>query len=656
MKKRTLKKSLSLILAVILAAAMCIPSFAASAKKNANPVLIITGFSQYPLSDKTTGEKSFPIPNERIANTVAEVLPSLTTLLAGNRTQADYDAFCDAALPYVNALFDPIACNPDGTVKNTNVGLTYQYPESMAEYDKNSEAYAQAFDDALLRGVAKKIGADKVYVYGLDWRLAPTVVADEIHEWIQHIKEVHRCDKVSLAGISMGGAMISAYLAKYGTESLSNLTMISSAFTGLSYIGSLFNGGVSIDEKGLYNMLTAAVGTDVLSNLLGSTGLVKQVIGIVDDLYAAERDRLYTECLIPAFGYNPGIWAFVPAEWYADAKEFMFAHMDSSDADKAVLEAKIDEYHEIQVNAKANLEAAKKAGVSVAVISNYNFQMPPVSTESAQTGDQVIETIHTSGYATCAEIGKQLPEGTSGKYVSPDRMIDASTCWFPNETWFIKNMKHTGFNDTQNQCAFYAWILTADKQVTVNSNPDYPQFMLYNDESKVLSPLGKLRGDVNFDGRVNLTDARLTLRHVRSLEKLPTLAAEAADMDDNGRISHTDVQLIMDAYAGVTTVSDKEFSVDSIKESIEDTVNGGNSGTGDVLGGITDKIGGVLGSVKDLFGEQAMHNDLSQLADSLSELTLPQSTNEEASAEPQSDAAQAENGQAEEPSSAAAAA
>lgn len=629
MKKRSLKKTVSLLLALVLAVTLIVPSLAAG-KSNQNPVLVVTGFSEYPLVDTATGESAFPPSTDAIVNTVTGVLPSLMTLLGSGKTQADYDAFCDAALPVVNALFEPIACNPDGSVKHTEVALAYQYPESAAEYGKNSEAYAQAFDKALLRSVANTVGADKTYVYGLDWRLSPLEIADELNEWVQHIKSVHGCDKVSLAGISMGGVMVSAYLAKYGTADISNITMISSAFTGLSYIGALFNGGIAIDEQGLYNMLNQLVGSETLSKVVGSTGLVKQIIGLIDDLYAAEQDRLFTECLIPGFGYNPGLWSFVPADDYEAAKAFMFARMDSTDTQKAALEAKIDAYHEIQVNAKANLEAAKKAGVNVAIISNYNSQMPPISTASAQTGDQVIETVHTSAFATCADYGKQLPEGTKGKYVSPDRMIDASTCWFPNETWFIKNMQHVGFNDTQNQCDLYTWLMTTSKQVTVQSNPDFPQFLLYNTETNVLSPLSLVRGDVNFDGIVNLVDARMVLRHVRTLSTLSALAKEAADMDGNAHLTHTDVQMIMDTRAGLSTASgNKTFSADSIKDAVSDAVNGGSSDSGSALDGLKDTLGGALDSIKGMFGEQNVPQDtLSSLRDMLPESTYPDTSEE----------------------------
>ena len=227
----------------------------------------------------------------------------------------------------------------------------------------------------------------------------------------------------------------------------------------------------------------------------------------------------------------------------------------------------------MQANVGDTLKAAKAAGVNVAIVSNYNYQMPPVSTASEMTGDQVIETMHTSGFATCANIGETLPESVSGPYVSPDRVIDASTCLLPDETWFIKDMKHVEFSDVQNQCDFYLWLMTTDTQVNLHSDPAYPQFMRYNSETGVLVPQAMLQGDVNFDGVVNLVDARLVLRHVRSFATLSAVALEAADMDGNNIVQHADAQTILNNYAGAKPQTQTTLSA------IDDLLNANGADT-----------------------------------------------------------------------------
>lgn len=640
MKKFTWKKGISLFLTLVMVVSLAIPALAAD-KNDANPVLIISGFVEYTLVDPATGESAFG-NTDAIVNTVTGVLPSLLTLLGSGKTQADYDAFCDAALPQVNQLFDKISCNPDGTVKYPEVAIKTQTKGSLAKLGTDYVMQSDAFDKEIILGLADAVGADKVYAYGLDWRLDPLVVADDINDWIQMIKAETGYDKVSLAGVSMGGAMVSAYVAKYGTDDISNITMISSAFTGLEYVGKLFTGGVSVDEQGLYNMIDQAVSTDILSNILGSTEILPQAIGLVDELVAAVGDRVYSECLIPSFGYNPGFWTFIPADYYEDAKAFMFARMNATADQKATFEAKIDAYHEIQANIKTILKDAQKDGVSVAVISNYNFQMPPVSTASAMTGDQVIETRHTSGYATCANIFETLPASyKNSKYVSPDRMIDASTCYLPDQTWFIKNMKHVDFSNEKNQCKFYAWVMTADKQVTVNDNPDYPQFMVYNAETKVLSPLANIRGDVNFDGKVDLVDARLVLRYTRSMETLSDVAKEAADMDENSNVNALDAKAIMNFYAGIEVEDNTPslFTTDSVTAESDNGIlaqaQESTSGLRETFEGVVGQIGEML-PLENAAKMQAVLPDAKDVLDALPEITLPQQEDEpEAEAETQ---------------------
>lgn len=54
-----------------------------------------------------------------------------------------------------------------------------------------------------------------------------------------------------------------------------------------------------------------------------------------------------------------------------------------------------------------------------------------------------------------------------------------------------------------------------------------------------------LNGDVDNDGKVSASDARLTLRAGAGLEKLDALAAEAADVNGDGRITAKDARSIL---------------------------------------------------------------------------------------------------------------
>ena len=56
-------------------------------------------------------------------------------------------------------------------------------------------------------------------------------------------------------------------------------------------------------------------------------------------------------------------------------------------------------------------------------------------------------------------------------------MIDASTCMFPDTTWFIKNMPHVGCNRGSAFAGMLTWLFSQETMPTVFSNPEYPQFL-----------------------------------------------------------------------------------------------------------------------------------------------------------------------------------
>ncbi len=555
MKARTVKKLLCVLMSAVLLVSCVLPAVAANRKclKDDVPLLVVSGFSEYVLVDKTTGKAVWPPDRELIMNAVQKALPAVETLIASNRTQRDYDKFCDVVIPALNELFSYIKCTPDGEPYNKNVGLLNQFTGPVSDYD--FEEVRSVFTNDIVDIAVNTVGADHTWVYGLDWRVDPMVIADEIHEYVENMKERTGHKKVAIAGISMGGCIVSAYLAKYGYEDLSNITMLSSAFTGLELVGSLFCGEVVIDEQGLYNMINESMGNSIVSDILSSTGLLKKVLPFADELIEYEKDRIFSECLIPGFGYTTGIWTFLPESRYDEARQYMSMRMNDGTPEQAkAFWEKIDNYHDnVSVKIKDILKNAKKDGVCVSVVSNYDSQMPPVSSASNLTGDQVIETVHTSGYATVAPYGQTLGSAyPRNEHLSFDRMIDASTCYFPDNTWFIKYQNHVEFSNqgANDNSRFFAWIMVAPADADIHSKPEFPQFMTYDSENHVLSPLSAMMGDVNSNGFVSIADAKLALQGIVGLKKLTSAEKWTADMNYDDKISITDAKAILKTIVG----------------------------------------------------------------------------------------------------------
>ena len=546
------KRIFSVLMAAVIMAGCVLPAFAATKTCDCgkNPILVVSGFSQYDFVDTNTGKKVWVPETGILVDAITKAVQPLATLLASDRTKKDYDTFCDEFFPLVNGVLHDVAVNPDGTPVNDYVELVDQFTGPVSKYD-----YAhvrEVFNNEIVDAVCEAVGTDHVWLYGLDWRVDPMELADEINEYVQRIKKTSGHDKVSICGISMGGIVMSCYLTKYGYDDISNITMMSSAFTGIEMVGALFNGRINIDEMGLYQIINDSVGDEGVSNALESTGLLSRLLPIVDDLLKYEKDRLYREVFVPNFGYNAGMWSFVPQDLFDSAEKQMIQYMDSaSKAELTAFKQRIEAYHnDVQANIGDLLKQAQADGVCVAVVSCYNMQMPPVSEASKFTGDQVIETMHSSGYATVALQGKTLKVDATKPYVSPDKMIDASTCYLPDNTWFIKNEQHVGFSNAgkKDNGEFYKWILTAPADTDINSNPKYPQFMSYDAKAKELVPMNLL-GDVDGNGLLSITDAKLILRHIVGSTTLTAEQLAAADMNSDTEVTVVDAKLLLKAIA-----------------------------------------------------------------------------------------------------------
>ena len=110
--------------------------------------------------------------------------------------------------------------------------------------------------------------------------------------------------------------------------------------------------------------------------------------------------------------------------------------------------------------------------------------------------DGTIATDRESFGATCADVDGTLGEGykqakecVCGKnHVSADNQIDASTCRFPDITWFGKNLKHTCADNFIAELVNL--IVYSDRQITVWDYAEYPQYLI-NLNGEELVPLTK---------------------------------------------------------------------------------------------------------------------------------------------------------------------
>lgn len=123
--------------------------------------------------------------------------------------------------------------------------------------------------------------------------------------------------------------------------------------------------------------------------------------------------------------------------------------------------------------------------------------MPPVIESSDEQGDVWTTTRYASLGGTLSKIGTTLSDEYIEsrkalgfeKYISPDKQVDASTCLFPEYTWFIKGAVHDDW--TKEEDRIIMTVSNSDEQVTVNDIDDRPQFLVYDRSSDSVAPMTK---------------------------------------------------------------------------------------------------------------------------------------------------------------------
>ena len=199
-------------------------------------------------------------------------------------------------------------------------------------------------------------------------------------------------------------------------------------------------------------------------------------------------NKLCTDVILPWIGYIPALWECIPHDVYGKAVKnaSRIGLLDK----KSGLYKKIKRYHKIQGRFKKNVKFLKKKGVQIAIIANYGEPGIPVTSKAKNHIDGLIDTCRSSGGATVANYGSKLKgKKAKGKYVSPDKVINAKTCILPNSTWFIRDIQHMQFKSGTDASKFIAQLACGKVKYNlkaVKKKYGYTQFVK-GDENQALT-------------------------------------------------------------------------------------------------------------------------------------------------------------------------
>lgn len=491
-----MKKVIALLLALVMLFTMTIPCFAAfdtGDYKSDIPVILISGDGDSIYDAQ--GNEVFRFSNLASMLTAVEgdaIKESLYNVIHPLMVQAvlknNWQPFYDSLEKEVGKLFEDCRLDENGEASNGS-GISQERKDYMAN--------AVANDPKLTNGGYGLYD----YRFWYDWRLDPLENADTFNDYIKMVKKATGAPKVSIVTRCLGTSVVMAYIAKYGLDDIQGIGFDGTVANGAEILSEVISGKFRIDGDPVVRFLKDAkaihlfdINSFVISTfeLVVSTGLVDGAIEITEALlYNKLVEGMTSALTLSTFFTWPSYWSAVTSEDYDAALHHVFGPEGSAKRIKyAGLIEKINNYDRVvRRNVEKLYKSISENGVNVATISKYGYQIIPLIESSDIVADQFASVTNSSFGATTSKLCDTLDEDYiemrvaqgKGKYISPDKQIDASTCIYPDYTWFTKGSSHSNWTKWEDNLLHE--ISTADKQLSIDDFPEYSQFMICDNDT-----------------------------------------------------------------------------------------------------------------------------------------------------------------------------
>lgn len=373
-------------------------------------------------------------------------------------------AFLAACEKLIKEAADPVATNPDGSMKNTV--RVVEYPQSLAACTPDERRYV--YKMVPMDKLSAVIGDENIYFFAYNSFGDTYEMAAHLDGFIQQVKAETGSEKVNLIPVSMGGALSTAYFDAYGYKNdVKRVMYMVAALEGSSLIADIMLGRI-VPENGLSAL-----------ELLTNRSTAEKAAPLIKMLPEGTPERLLHTCLDAlidtALRNSPSIWSIIPPQYY---EELAAKYIPEGTA----LREKTDRYYNAQKNLRSIINGLRANGTEFFACCGYGMQLFELSASSSLSSDTIIELSSTSLGAESAPRGETL--NREGEYISPDKTVDASTGFFPETTWYFKGQQHDAiaYNDTALEVA--KRVLSDDSFVSVHSDETLARFGEASDNRK----------------------------------------------------------------------------------------------------------------------------------------------------------------------------
>mgnify|MGYP003290558001 CR=1 FL=1 len=395
----------------------------------------------------------------------------------------DYEKVNEISAEVADIIFGDFACDENG-VPNPDTGK-----KITSDYEEHDG-----------------FGYINKYTFVYDWRLDMVTIASQLDEYINYVMELTGSEQVALVAMSMGTAVLSTYLYEYyytaedyaERNHIASAIFVAGGFNGVATCEDSFSGNMSFDAVSLMRMMSELMrGTDSegvykFIEFLYCIGMIDPVVNYVNDLVKEIFANGFNDAACETIGSIAGFYALMSLERYEETREYIFDTPEKKAKYAKIIENSDYYHYNVQANCANVIQSMLDDGINAAIIAEYGYTIIPITSDNDRMSDGTIATDRESYGATCAapdgtlgEGYKQAKECACGKnHISADNQIDASTCAFPDITWFGKYVRHS--SDARLIGELVDLISYSDDQVTVWTYEEYPQYLVNLDGEKLV--------------------------------------------------------------------------------------------------------------------------------------------------------------------------
>lgn len=487
-----MKKILCLVLTFLLMFTAVTPAFAAGEGSEECPMVYIPGIATSIIyADKDDTSTELPVPD--VDSITAFVKEKFIPALLVFTTDRDTERLARCITETINTKYAGWFNNPDGTAQG-NSGTRLVLPSKS------------------------EIKAGATIRFDYDWRGNPVEIAAQLNDYIEYVKEVSGFEKVALVPHSLGNVIALSYLSEYGYDDIQGIVFDTPAIEGATYIGELFCGDMKIDSDSISSLLKSFLGENEYEALLNSVidafsiaGVPELLTVFLNDIIDKIMPTVFEESLVPLCGRWLTIWSMVPDSFIDEAMDSVFNGYWKNE-DTSVLQGKVVDFNNKVREDKHETLLAFDDVARVAVISRYGQASLPITPSWDILSDGVLDTKLSSIGATTAPYGEIFDDAyladKDPAYISPDKTVDASTCLFPEKTWFIKNLVHESISATR---PYYKALLFASEEVTADDF-ELARFSIYDAVTETISADESVPAPVE-----KLSPIRVLINFIRAL-------------------------------------------------------------------------------------------------------------------------------------------